>query len=93
VTYATTDNPASLVERLVSEYRARGLKRPDAIEAVARWFGMKPRRVRMIRDMEVFRLRPDEHQSIAQGWERYLDHKAKNLQQQLEAIQARKASR
>jgi len=93
VTYATTDNPASLVERLVSEYRARGLKRPDAIEAVARWFGMKPRRVRMIRDMEVFKLRPDERQSIAQGWERYLDHKAKNLQQQLEAIQARKASR
>jgi hypothetical protein len=93
VAYATVDDPATLVERLVSEYRARGLKKPDAIEAVARWFGMKPRRVRMIREMEVFRLRPDERQSIAQGWERYLDHKARNLEQQLAALQARKAAR
>ena len=90
---ATAEHAVTLVQDLLREYKTLGLKQRDRFVAVARWFGITPRRVRAIRDNEAARIAEDEYQAMLSGWDRYWDERAARMAKQLKEIQARKAGR
>lgn len=62
------------------------------------WLDRDQRRVtrwgrEAVHDNEAARIADDEYREMLAGWDRYLAHKAANLEQQLAALRARKVGR